>query len=58
MDDTYEAQAFCCNCAFEGPITAPVGHLVHSQSCPLCRCSNLRPVAQREWERDKVWPNE
>jgi hypothetical protein len=46
----YKADAYCVNCGYEGPVTAPVGITVANQPCPLCACLMLRPVALREWD--------
>lgn len=49
--DTYTAGAFCANCGYEGPVSAPLGEFVAAQPCPLCAVTMLRPAALRDWER-------
>jgi hypothetical protein len=51
---TYEAGAYCRNCGYEGPVTAPVGEYIASQPCPLCACTLLQPTALRDWDRQQT----
>jgi hypothetical protein len=56
-EDRYEALAFCCNCGYEGRVTPFVGMPVYDHPCPVCLTKMLRPVAQREWDRQATPEN-
>jgi hypothetical protein len=49
--NTYDAEAFCSNCGFEGSITSEVGKRVWQNTCPLCQCESLHAVADEHWLR-------
>ena len=40
----YEADAFCQNCCFYGPVQPKVGARIVGELCPVCRTECLMPA--------------
>ncbi len=42
--DFYEAEAWCANCQYVGPVRAPVGTPVNGVKCPVCQTTRMSPA--------------
>lgn len=50
--DEYEADAFCHNCGYIGPVKVPVGHLIYTVACPVCQTRSLISETYRQWRAE------